>query len=85
MQSAEAQTLWRLLSNLFNIRLQRPKYTPPLHSDLTPPTPHPPPGLKKSLGAPPKVTVQMCLATGFDYFQLGAVPGGNFSGLSEFY
>lgn len=30
-------------------------------------------------------TVQMSLAAGFDYFQLGAVPGGKFSGLSEFY
>lgn len=30
-------------------------------------------------------TVQMSLAAGFDYFQLGTVPGGKFSGLSEFY
>lgn len=37
MQSAETQTLWRLLCNLFNIRQQQPKYMPPLHSDPTPP------------------------------------------------
>lgn len=30
-------------------------------------------------------TVQMSFASGFDYFQLGTVPGGKFSGLSEFY
>lgn len=30
-------------------------------------------------------TAQMSLAAGFDYFQLGRVPGGKFSGLSEFY
>lgn len=30
-------------------------------------------------------TVQMCPPAGFDYFQLGAAPGGKFSGLSEFY
>lgn len=87
MQPAEEQTLWRLLCNLFNIGRQQPKYMPPLGSDPTPPS------LKKKGGffffflhpqstwhsAPPQVTVQMSLAAGFDYFQLGAAPGGETS------